>query len=352
MWQILSNWSRRYLSDSEAVTMIAILLFSYATFQIMGNMLVPIMIGIIIAYILRSFIRVLYALHVPNWLALSIAFTLFVGALLFSLLWLLPLLRDELVNLFNALPGMVERGQKLLFDWQSQYPTLVSVAKLKQILAGWDSYISGIGQFMLTFSLISLGGLATFVMYFILIPLFVLFFLKDADKILSWLSGFLPNKRPFLQGVWDEINIKIGSYVTGKILEIIILGGVTVITFLLMGLPYAILLGVLVGVSAIIPYVGITLITIPVVLVGAFQWGISPHFIYFMLIYTIIIAVEANILVPVLFAGKMDLHPVVIILAILFFGHLWGFWGVFFAIPLATFANVLIKNWPRKATEL
>ena len=70
-----------------------------------------------------------------------------------------------------------------------------------------------------------------------------------------------------------------------------------------------------------------------------------------MLVYTVIIIFDANILVPVLFAEVMNLHPLAIILAVLLFGSLFGFWGVFFAIPLMALVNVVIKSWPKESLE-
>ena len=88
--------------------------------------------------------------------------------------------------------------------------------------------------------------------------------------------------------------------------------------------------------------------TIPVVVVGLMQWGMSAHFLYLMIAYTTIVFLDANILVPLLFAETMDLHPLAIIIAILLFGGVWGFWGVFFAIPLATLAKSILNVWRKK----
>ncbi|KOO09875.1 permease, partial [Vibrio xuii] len=90
------------------------------------------------------------------------------------------------------------------------------------------------------------------------------------------------------------------------------------------------------GLSVLIPYIGAAAVTVPVAMVGLFQWGLSPDFYWLLLAYGIIQALDGNVLVPVLFSEAVNLHPVAIIIAVLVFGGLWGFWGVFFAIPLAT----------------
>jgi len=124
---------------------------------------------------------------------------------------------------------------------------------------------------------------------------------------------------------------------------------VSFVTFALMGLNYAMLLGALVGFSVVVPYIGAVVVTVPVALIAFFQWGWGSEFIYLMVAYAVIQALDGNVLVPLLFSEAVNLHPVAIIVAILFFGGLWGFWGVFFAIPLAALVKAVIDAWPRKA---
>jgi putative permease len=115
-----------------------------------------------------------------------------------------------------------------------------------------------------------------------------------------------------------------------------------------MDLNYAMLLAVLMGLQVMIPYVGATLVTFPVLGVAYFQWGINDdQFMYILIAYSIIQALDGVILVPILFSEAVNLHAIAIIVAILFFGGLWGFWGIFFAIPLATVVKAVLTAWPR-----
>ena len=132
----------------------------------------------------------------------------------------------------------------------------------------------------------------------------------------------------------------------GRPIEIIIVGAVSYFCFTFLGLNYAALLGLLVGLSVIIPYIGATLVTIPVAMVAFFQWGFASEFYYVVGVYMLIQALDGNLLVPLLFSEAVNLHPVAIIIAVLFFGGIWGMWGVFFAIPLATLIKAIINAWP------
>ena len=103
----------------------------------------------------------------------------------------------------------------------------------------------------------------------------------------------------------------------------------------------------MVGFSVLIPYIGAAVITLPIAFVAYFQWGWGWSFGQVMIAYAVIQALDGNVLVPLLFSEALNLHPVAIIVAILVFGGLWGFWGVFFAIPLATVVQAVLKAWPR-----
>ena len=138
-----------------------------------------------------------------------------------------------------------------------------------------------------------------------------------------------------------------GNYVRGKFLEIVVVWVVTFVAFAAMGLQFAMLLALMVGLSVIVPYIGAVVVTVPVALVAFFQWGWSSEFLWLMGVYLIIQGLDGNLLVPLLFSEVVDLHPIAIIVAVLVFSGLWGFWGVFFAIPLATVVQSILKAWPR-----
>src|SRR5690606_21845936 len=162
-----------------------------------------------------------------------------------------------------------------------------------------------------------------------------------------WFSQYMPRDRYLWTRVWLEVDVQIGNYVRGKFFEVTVLLAASYVTFSLMGLNYSLLLAVLMGLSVIIPYVGATLVTFPVMIVAFFQWGLTDDFWYLLLAYGIIQALDGVVLVPLLFSGVVNLHPIAIIVAILFFGGFWGVWGVFFAIPLSTLVKAVLAAWPR-----
>jgi putative permease len=204
---------------------------------------------------------------------------------------------------------------------------------------------------VLSWSLASVVGIITLLVYLILVPLLVFFFLKDRDLIVAWFMRYLPRHRRIAGDVWRDVDRQISNYVRGKFWEILIIWAVSYAAFQLLGLNYAMLLGLLVGLSVIVPYVGATVVTIPVLMVAWFQWGWVSEFAWLAAVYFTIQALDGNVLVPLLFSEVVNLHPVAIIISILVFGGLWGFWGVFFAIPLATLVKAILSAWPRQEPE-
>jgi len=204
-----------------------------------------------------------------------------------------------------------------------------------------------LGQLLLSQSLASLPMLLTILVYLILVPILVFFFLMDNQKITGWMVGHLPRERRLMTRVWTEMNQQIANYIRGKVVEILIVGAVSYVCFAVLGVNYAALLAVVVGLSVLVPYIGATVATIPVAMIGLFQWGLSNEFMILMIVYGVIQALDGNVLVPILFSEAVNLHPVAIIASVLIFGGLWGFWGVFFAIPLATLFKAVLYAWPR-----
>ncbi len=151
----------------------------------------------------------------------------------------------------------------------------------------------------------------------------VFLLVKNTQMLVSHISSLLPSERRLIKQVGTEMNLQIANYIRGKVIEIIIVGTVSTLTFVFMDLRYALLLGVLVGFSVLIPYIGAAFVTIPVAIVALFQWGLTPEFWYLMVAYGVIQALDGNVLVPILFSEAVSLHPVYILIAVLFFGGMW-----------------------------
>ncbi|MET4160599.1 AI-2E family transporter [Marinobacterium iners] len=352
MRKIFSKWIDRYFSDEEALFLFLLLAGGLLVILFLGQPLAPVIASVILAFLMQGVVDWLQRRGVAHLLAVSAVFVLFIGFLSAFLVFVLPIIWQQMVNLFNEAPRMVSEVQNLLLVLPERYPELISETQVREIISAAATELSRLGQWVLTFSLNSITSIITLLIYLILVPILVFFFLKDGRKLISGWTAFLPEKRQMMTSVWHEMDVQIANYVRGKSIEILIVGGVSYITFALFGLNYAALLALLVGFSVVIPYIGATLATLPVFLIGLFQWGWGNDLMYLMIAYAVIQALDGNVLVPLLFSEAVNLHPVSIIVAVLIFGSLWGFWGIFFAIPLATLVKAIVNAWPRVAEEL
>ena len=346
MINVIKDWFHKYFSHPEAVLLVVLISAGLALIIFWGAILTPVLASIIIAYLLQSWVVALIKRglgHFPAYLTVYIGF---LALFIMGILILFPLVWRQMISLFNDLPLLLQKSQELIFGLLEEHPSYFSEQQLDTLVAGVIQDVQNWGKVVLSASLSSIPGVITWIVYLILVPLLVFFFLKDHGRIIVWFRGFLPKKHPVLSLVWSDMDEQIGNYVRGKITEIVIVGFCTYLVFLLFGLRYSILLATLVGFSVVIPYVGAAVVTIPVFLVGYFQWGWSADFTYMFIAYLVIQALDGNLLVPLLFSEAVNLHPVAIIVSILVFGGVWGFWGVFFAIPLATLVKSILDVWP------
>ncbi|CAE6905711.1 MULTISPECIES: AI-2E family transporter [Pseudomonas] len=347
MLKVLRDWLHRYFSDEQAVILALLVVLGFAAVLTFGGMLAPVLTGLVLAFLMQGLVAKLERLRLPHSLAVWLVFALFMSALVLILLVLLPLLWHQLSNLFNELPSMLSKWQSLFMMLPERYPGVISNDQVARAIASVQGEAGKIGQWVLSFSLSSLPVLVSVMIYLVLVPILVFFFLKDRQMIAEWFTSHLPQQRSLISHVAAEMNRQIANYIRGKVIEIIICGVVTYIAFAWLGLNYAALLALFVGLSVVVPYIGAVVVTVPVALIGLFQWGWGDQFLYLMLVYSVIQALDGNVLVPLLFSEAVNLHPVAIICAVLLFGGLWGFWGVFFAIPLATLFKALLDAWPR-----
>ncbi|MDI5986668.1 AI-2E family transporter [Halomonas sp. M4R5S39] len=344
---VFKSWIDHYFSDEEAVILLVVLVLGFAAVIWFGRMLAPFFIALVIAFLLQGAVSWLERRGVPHLLAVILVFLGFLGMLMAMAFILLPLIWNQLVSLVQEAPRMFASGQQLLDDLQERYPNLVTPDQIQSWIGVAGREMTQFGQRALTLSLASLGNVIALIVYLILVPILVFFMLKDRDTLVAFMVSLLPQQRTLMTRIWQEMDDQIANYVRGKFIEIIIVGTVAFLTFAFFGLPYSALLAVMVGFSVLVPYIGAAVATLPVAAVAGFHFGMTDEFLYVVLAYGVIQALDGNVLSPILFSEAVNIHPVSIILAILFFGGIWGFWGVFFAIPLATLLKALVYAWPR-----
>jgi putative permease len=344
---VLGGWVNRYFSRPDAIFLISVLLVIALVLYALAGALAPVLTGLVLAFLLQGLVGRLEKLGSPRLLAIAVAMIVLIGTVATAVLLVVPLLWQQAADLLALAPTLVGMLRDGLSSLAEAFPEFITEEQILGVVNESSKELGNLSGVLLESAFSQVFSLFGLLIYLVLVPISVFFLLKDKELLMAHLASLLPKDRPLLDAVGSEMNAQLGNYVRGKAVEILLVGTVTFITFLFFGLNYAALLGVLVGISVLIPFIGAAIVTLPVFMIAVLQFGWSLDLAWVMLAYAIIQFLDGNVLVPLLFSEAVDLHPITIIIAILAFGGLWGLWGVFFAIPLATFIKAIYAAWPR-----
>jgi putative permease len=351
MLDIFRDWYTRNFSDPQAVILAMLLLLVSGLVWLFGDIMAPVLLALMFAYLLDGVVTAMQGWGMNRVVASVVVLLMFIALSLIVIFGLMPVLSTQVTQIAREVPGMFATGQEQLLRLPEKYPDVFTVEQINDLIINLRGEIGSFTQDILSFSIARLGTLVAILVYAVIVPLMVFFALKDKRKLMNWASMFVPQRSELSFRVWREVDLKIANYIRGKFVEIVIVWVVSYVVFAVMGLNYSLLLSFLVGISVIVPYVGAVAVTVPIALIGYFQWGLTPRFGYLLLVYQVIQVLDGNVLVPLLFSEVVNLHPLAIIIAVLFFGGVFGLWGVFFAIPLATLVQAVLNAWPRHGRD-
>ena len=351
MLEEINNLFRKIFSSEETLVFALLLTGAFLTLFFFGNILTPFLISIIFAYLLVGMQKRLeeYGLNSTLALILTYSFFLLLGVAL--MVWLVPLVYQQLQSLILEIPKWVNSFMIFVQNIPEKYPDLISSDQITTFLQSLSGQITAISEDFLKASIAGIQNTVTIAINLVLLPILVFFFLFDRESIISGFLSVLPNKRAMLQNVWVEMDDQLSNYARGKAIEIVIVGLVAAVIFMYFDLQYVALLSVLVGFSVLIPFLGAFIVTLPVAVLGLLQFGLTFDFWLLMGVYVILQMLDGYLLVPILFSDAVKLHPVIIMLAVFIFGGMFGFWGIFFAIPIATLIKAIWNSWPESLSN-
>ena len=346
MLEEINNLFRKIFSNEETLVFGMLLTVAFLILFFLGNILTPFLISIIFAYLLVGMQKRLEDYGFNSTIALILTYSFFLLLGIALMVWLGPLVYQQLQSLILEIPKWVNAFMIFAQNVPEKYPDLVSSDQITAFLQSLSGQITAISQDFLKASIAGIQNTVTIAINLILLPILVFFFLFDREPIISGFLNILPRERAMLKKVWIEMDGQLSNYARGKAIEIVIVGSTAAILFMYFGLDYIALLSVFVGFSVLIPFLGAFIVTLPVAAVGLLQFGLSFDFWFLMGAYIVLQILDGYLLVPILFSDAVKLHPVIIMLAVFVFGGMFGFWGVFFAIPIATLIKAIWNSWP------
>ena len=368
MFNLLKRWYNRHFSQPGTIEFALVLIGGFLIVYYFMWLVGPLVVALCLAYCLDWAVRLMIKeFKMSRLCASSAVMFIFIGICVGLLVFLAPKILQQGSELFSVVQqysqnaadrsgasdtdfdAVVSSG---IYEVLQKLPDPVSNMVAKEeiedmIYNARATVLSNLTQIVKTQLMPSVVNFATWLMYIIIVPIFMFLMLANKQMLQKRLQTYvLPNNQALISVFWPRLNAHIEGYIRGKLVHITVISIVNTLAFLLFGLNYSFLLGFGVGLSVVIPYVGAVIIAIPVVLVAFFQFGLGSTFIWLLVVYLVIQLLESNILTPFLFSKAMNLDAFSILASIMIFGGLWGFWGVFFSIPLATLIGTLIVYWP------
>jgi len=286
---------------------------------------------------------------VPRFLSILIVFLTIGGGVLFLGLSIGPILVDEFTRLISNLPQNIRQLHTLALEMREHpvisrliYLEAINLSKLTERLASMASNtISG-----LTSSLSSIAGvIGSFFTTIMVVPFLLFFMLKEKGQgsLEKLVDRFVPEEyQGSIKRALAEINLKLGAYFQGVGIVCLCVGALAYISFLIIGLEFALILAIIIGITNIIPYLGPFIGAVPAALIGLFD---SPTKMFYVIIAIVIVQqIESLFISPAVMGRKLALSPLVVILVILIAGRLAGLLGIILAVPGFTVLKIVIGH--------
>ena len=366
MISLFKNWYLRHFSTPGTIEFALVLLCIFLIVYYFMWLVGPLVEALCIEYCLDGVVRFLTRkCYMSRTVASSVTMLFFIGLSVSILVFVVPKLLQQGSQFYQTLQSIsaqnisTEKGEDFdsivtsnilpfVENLPDPLPSMMTEGEIKELVnKARLALISNVSNIFNNQIMPSVVNVMSFLVYLVIVPIFTFLMLSNKSQLQSrFVTYILPSNQRIIHEFWPQLTKQIEGYMRGKLIHITIVSIVNTVAFMLFGLHYAILLGIGVGLSVVIPYVGAVIITIPILLVSVFQFGFGYTLVWLLAVYIIIQLLDSNVLTPMLFSKAMNLDAFSILASILIFGGLWGFWGVFFSIPLATFIRTIIVNWP------
>jgi predicted PurR-regulated permease PerM len=327
----------------------AVLLFC-AFVYLLHPILSPFLIALLLAYMGDPLVDRLEKFKLSRTLSVALVFAFFTLIVMAALLVLVPMLAKQLVRLYQLAPQMLDWLQQVALPWVQSHVGLSDsfwkFDKIKEAISqhmGQAGDIVGIVLSQATTSTLALIGWLT---NLVLIPVVGFYLLRDWDVMMAKIRSLLPRHRESqVVGLAGECHEVLGAFIRGQLLVMVALGFIYAAGLMLTGLELGLLIGMVAGLAAIVPYMGFIIGIGSAIVAGLFQFGLDPlHMSLIVAVFMIGQMLEGMVLTPLLVGDRIGLHPVAVIFAILAGGELFGFTGILLALPVAAVIMVLVRH--------
>ena len=313
------------------------------TLWFLGDVLLPFVLGGAIAYFLDPVADRLEKMGFSRVMATAIITVMGMLAFVLMLLWVIPSLVNQAVDLFNVAPTLFSNLRDFLID---RFPDVMDAeSPLRKSLVSVGETIQSRGGELLNTVLSSAAGIINIVMLFVIVPVVAVYLLLDWDNMVARIDELLPRDHaPTIRRLAADIDRTLASFIRGMGTVCLILGTYYAVALMVIGLQFGLVVGFVAGLVTFIPYLGALIGGALAIGLALFQfWGDWLSIGLVVGVFVLGQVIEGNVLTPKLVGSSVGLHPVWLILALSIFGTLFGFVGMLVAVPVAAAIGVVAR---------
>ncbi len=336
------------MTVSQRWFFLVLFLVIFALLYSLQPILMPFLLGALIAYLGDPLVDRLETVKCPRAVGVSLVFTGFTLFSVLALLLVVPSLIKQIEVLRGTIPSAVQWIENIAapwlannLGWQLENLTTGNIRQAVQNkLSGHGSLLASIAAQVTSSSLSMLVWLANL----LLVPVVSFYLMRDWDIIIQRIHNLLPrNLEKTITYLATESNEVLGAFLKGQMMVMMALGVMYSIGLWIVGLDLALLIGMVAGLSSIVPYLGFVVGIGAALIAAVFQFNEWLPLVYVCLVFGIGQVLESVLLTPILVGDKIGLHPVAVIFAIMAGGQLFGFVGVLLALPVAAVVMVILR---------
>lgn len=327
---------------------IAVILLTIGLIYLLAPMLTPFIFGALLAYLFDPLVCKLQKLRLSRVQSTIIVFFSLTFLLIICILLLIPLIQNQMDTLADAIPNTIAWFQNTVFPWLKEYfginEELINVDTLKSMLSDNIGKAGGAADSLFKTILHSGFKLVEWSINLILIPVVMFYLLCDWNKVINGIRNLIPRKiEPRVANLAKESDLVLSAFFRGQLIVMLVLGVLYSVGLTAIGLQLGILIGVTSGLLSIVPYLGFIVGIVIASIAAAVQFGTFLPVVLVWVLFGVIHIFENMFLTPKLVGGRIGLHPVAVIFAILAGGTLFGFLGVLLALPVASVVMVWVR---------
>ena len=323
------------LTVGKFLRLIVVLIFIFALgwfFYTLSNIVTILIISTLLAYILDPIASQLESKGLNRSLATTLIFVLFF-IFLFIIGWkVFPTLFNDLLSIQKNLnPNTTEHLFVQIENFLQENFTFINLGELN-IQSEINELLSSLTKQLIAFA----ADLVSVISTVVIIPFVTFFLLKDGREMKKLLISYIPNRYFEMSlNVLHKMDIQLGGYLRGQFIEAVVVGSLSILALWILGVKYFILIGIFAGLANFIPYVGPVAGAIPAITVAITNGADSNLIIYIIVSFIVIQLIDNTVMQPLVLSKSVNLHPLIIVLAILIGGKFFGILGMFLAVPAA-----------------